>query len=145
MEHSTKPTRLILLLFIALNLFGTFVLSQEKRLIKYLVERYRTFGKTGRPVNNPNETITVEYGVNLIQILDLDERNQILSINVWITYTSAFTFFTPINDLSEFAVSTPGIQVKTTCSLFPCSECHDGPDQLQECATLRSLVKNTWI
>lgn len=86
MEHSTKPTRLILLLFIALNLFGTFVLSQEKRLIKYLIERYRTFGKTGRPVNNPNETITVEYGVNLIQILDLDERNQILSINVWITY-----------------------------------------------------------
>lgn len=86
MEHCTNPQRLTLLLFVVINLFGTFVLSQEKRLIKTLIEQYRTSGKTGRPVNNPNETITVEYGVSLIQILDLDERNQILSTNVWITY-----------------------------------------------------------
>ncbi|XP_052825757.1 neuronal acetylcholine receptor subunit alpha-10 isoform X3 [Octopus bimaculoides] len=74
------------LIWLPFLLQGALVLSQEKRLIKTLIEQYQTSGKTGRPVNDPNETITVEYGVSLIQILDLDERNQILSINVWITY-----------------------------------------------------------
>ena len=35
-----------------------------------------------------NDTIVIEYGLSLIQILDLDERNQILSTNVWATYVS---------------------------------------------------------
>lgn len=39
------------------------------------------------------------------------------SLFLQLLQTFAFTFFTPINDLFEFAVSTPGIQVKTTFSI----------------------------
>jgi len=41
-----------------------------------------------RPVINTSETINVSYGIGLIQILDLDEKNQILTTNVWCRYVS---------------------------------------------------------
>ncbi|BFZ17533.1 hypothetical protein BsWGS_20572 [Bradybaena similaris] len=61
-------------------------MSHEKRLIRDLIGNYSERGKMGRPVQDQNETITIFYGMSLIQILDLDERNQILSTNVWATY-----------------------------------------------------------
>ncbi|XP_033748876.1 neuronal acetylcholine receptor subunit alpha-5-like isoform X1 [Pecten maximus] len=62
-------------------------LSPEKRLIKTLLADYEERGKMGRPVEHFNDTLLVNYGLSLIQILDLDERNQVLSTNVWATYT----------------------------------------------------------
>ncbi|KAJ8319189.1 hypothetical protein KUTeg_004280 [Tegillarca granosa] len=61
-------------------------LSPEKLLIKTLLDRYEEIGKMGRPVVHQDSIINVEYGLTLIQILDLDERNQVLSTNVWATY-----------------------------------------------------------
>ncbi|KAK7506359.1 hypothetical protein BaRGS_00002471 [Batillaria attramentaria] len=61
-------------------------MSHEKRLIKNLTEHYKDLGIMGRPVKDQNDTITIYYGLSLIQILDLDERNQILTTNVWATY-----------------------------------------------------------
>ncbi|CAG5131102.1 unnamed protein product, partial [Candidula unifasciata] len=61
-------------------------MSHEKRLIRDLIGNYSERGKMGRPVQDQNETITIFYGMSLIQILDLDEKNQILSTNVWATY-----------------------------------------------------------
>ena len=63
-------------------------MSQEKRLITELLTNYAKMGKMGRPVAFDNETIKVYYGLSLIQILDLDERNQVLTTNVWATYVS---------------------------------------------------------
>jgi hypothetical protein len=34
------------------------------------------------------DTMMVQYGLSLIQILDLDERNQVLKTNIWATYVS---------------------------------------------------------
>jgi len=62
--------------------------SAEKRLIKRLLKNYDEVGVVGRPVINISETINVSYGIGLIQILDLDEKNQILSTNVWCRYVS---------------------------------------------------------
>ena len=63
-------------------------MSDEKRLIKHLLSNYEHVGIVGRPVFNTTETITVKYGLALIQILDLDEKNQVLTTNVWSRYVS---------------------------------------------------------
>jgi len=63
-------------------------MSDEKRLIKYLLNNYETVGVVGRPVLNQSQTIRVNYGLALIQILDLDEKNQVLTTNVWSRYVS---------------------------------------------------------
>ena len=62
------------------------ILSTEKKLIKDLLDRYAKYGIVGRPVRNTYDTITVDFGLALVQILDLDEKNQILNTNVWSRY-----------------------------------------------------------
>ncbi|CAH1795658.1 unnamed protein product [Owenia fusiformis] len=59
------------------------MLSDEKKLIKILLEQYDEVGKVGRPVLNTSHTVNVKYGLALIQILDLDEKNQVLTTNTW--------------------------------------------------------------
>ncbi|XP_050394708.1 neuronal acetylcholine receptor subunit beta-3 isoform X2 [Patella vulgata] len=65
---------------------GSVNMSSEKMLIRTLLEEYAERGKMGRPVAQQNDTLVISYGLSLIQILDLDERNQVLSTNVWATY-----------------------------------------------------------
>ncbi|XP_052689550.1 neuronal acetylcholine receptor subunit alpha-10-like isoform X1 [Crassostrea angulata] len=60
--------------------------STEKVLIKKLLSEYQERGIMGRPVERHQEILTVKFGLSLIQILDLDERNQVLTTNVWVTY-----------------------------------------------------------
>ena len=67
-------------------------MSDEKRLIKKLLDDYETVGVVGRPVYNTSQTISVSYGLSLIQILDLDEKNQVLTTNVWSKYVSLAQF-----------------------------------------------------
>jgi len=64
------------------------MMSEEKRLIKYLLERYQEVGVIGRPVFNQSDTIKVGYGLSLIQILGMDEKDQVLTTNVWSRYVS---------------------------------------------------------
>ena len=37
-----------------------------------------------RPVYNASQPVTVVLGITLTKIFDLDERNQVLTTNVWI-------------------------------------------------------------
>ncbi|CAH1794967.1 unnamed protein product [Owenia fusiformis] len=60
--------------------------SDEKKLIKDLLEKYEDIGKVGRPVHNQTSVIQVQFGIALVQILDLDEKNQVLTTNVWGRY-----------------------------------------------------------
>jgi len=64
------------------------IMSDEKRLIKYLLRNYEKVGVVGRPVFNQSDTIKVKYGLSLIQILEMDEKNQVLTTNVWSRYVS---------------------------------------------------------
>jgi len=68
-------------------------MSDEKRLIKRLLNRYQSVGVVGRPVFNQSETIQVNYGLSLIQILEMDEKNQVLTTNVWSRYVSLATYY----------------------------------------------------
>lgn len=70
--------------------------SKEKALIKCLLERYKNYTTVGRPVTNTSHMITVEFGLSLIQIMDVDEKNQVLETNVWFTYVSKLLFLRQI-------------------------------------------------
>ena len=70
-------------------------MSDEKRLITHLLENYEKVGVVGRPVYNTSDTVRVEYGLGLIQILDLDEKNQVLTTNVWCRYVSNIASLLP--------------------------------------------------
>ncbi|XP_052816938.1 neuronal acetylcholine receptor subunit beta-3-like isoform X2 [Mya arenaria] len=66
---------------------STFIQTcHEKRLIRTLLDEYEARGRMGRPIDLENSTLDVYFGLTLIQILDLDERNQVLSTNVWAGY-----------------------------------------------------------
>lgn len=62
----------------------THKLNSEKTLISDLIKNYQV--KYGRPVNNMTEKVVVYFEVCLIQLIDLDERNQVLVTNVQTQY-----------------------------------------------------------
>ncbi len=64
------------------------IASKEKQLVKKLLDRYKAQGKEGRPVVNTSDSIHVFFGLSLIQILDVDEKNQILKTNIWYNFVS---------------------------------------------------------
>ncbi|CAG9796322.1 unnamed protein product [Diatraea saccharalis] len=53
----------------------------EKRLLNTLLASYNTLE---RPVANESEPLEVKFGLTLQQIIDVDEKNQILTTNVWL-------------------------------------------------------------
>lgn len=63
---------------------GKFELNHEKKLISDLLNSYKV--RFGRPVINRTENILVKFEVFLVQLIDLDERNQVLISNVETQY-----------------------------------------------------------
>lgn len=55
--------------------------SHEKRLLDTLMKRYDA---SVRPVKNSSDPVVVRLGITLTQIFDLDEKNQVLTTNVWL-------------------------------------------------------------
>ena len=72
---------------------GTIALSAEKKLIRDLVDTYKEAGIVGRPVLNSSDAIIVDYGLALVQILNLDEKNQVLTISAWNRFVSNWPEF----------------------------------------------------
>ncbi|VDL97497.1 unnamed protein product [Schistocephalus solidus] len=52
-------------------------------MINYLLKKYDEIGHIGRPVRNTSKRVSVAFGLSLFQLMDLDEKNQMLTINVW--------------------------------------------------------------
>ncbi|BFY98789.1 hypothetical protein BsWGS_01830 [Bradybaena similaris] len=55
--------------------------TDETRLIEKILHNYNN---AARPVYNASQTVTVKFGITLTQISDMDEVNQVLTINVWL-------------------------------------------------------------
>ncbi|CAL1289880.1 unnamed protein product [Larinioides sclopetarius] len=55
--------------------------ENEYRLTKYLLSNY---DKSVRPARHTSEPVNVTFGLALTQIIDVDERNQILTTNCWL-------------------------------------------------------------
>ncbi|XP_073957775.1 neuronal acetylcholine receptor subunit alpha-7-like isoform X1 [Choristoneura fumiferana] len=54
----------------------------EKRLLNTLLASYNTLE---RPVANESEPLEVKFGLTLQQIIDVDEKNQLLITNIWLS------------------------------------------------------------
>jgi len=53
----------------------------ERRLINDLMRSYKTLE---RPVANESDAVVLKFGLTLQQIMDVDERNQMISTNLWL-------------------------------------------------------------
>ncbi|XP_060924490.1 neuronal acetylcholine receptor subunit alpha-7a [Limanda limanda] len=53
----------------------------QRRLINELLPSYQ---RLERPVLNDSQTLTVSLGLSLMQIIDVDEKNQVLTTNIWL-------------------------------------------------------------
>lgn len=62
--------------------------SEEMRLLSVIFHRYKDFKKLARPVLNASSTMNLYFGVAIIQMLDFDEKNQMLTTLVWKKYVS---------------------------------------------------------
>ncbi|XP_034265399.1 neuronal acetylcholine receptor subunit alpha-5 isoform X4 [Pantherophis guttatus] len=87
---AVAPLLLLLLLFSGrgtscARFLGTsepsFIAKSEDRLFKYLFEDYERWV---RPVEHLNDTIKVKFGLAISQLVDVDEKNQLMTTNVWL-------------------------------------------------------------
>jgi hypothetical protein len=63
----------------------------EKRLLIDLLHNYNTLE---RPVAKESDPVVVQFGLTLQQIIDVDEKNQILTTNAWLNFVSLPLRFT---------------------------------------------------
>ncbi|CAF1557690.1 unnamed protein product [Adineta ricciae] len=56
-------------------------IPDEQRLMAYLL---RNYDPSARPVYNASNTVSVAFGISLTQLSDMDEKNQILTTNIWL-------------------------------------------------------------
>ncbi|XP_041364462.1 neuronal acetylcholine receptor subunit alpha-2-like [Gigantopelta aegis] len=85
----------------------------EKQLIKHLLMRYERHGLSGRPVVHYADNITVYFRLSLIQVLDVDEKNQVLKTNIWYHYvwTDSLLRWTPAKYGNITNVRIPSKQI----------------------------------
>jgi hypothetical protein len=55
--------------------------QHESRLLHYLLTNYN---RQVRPLLDHSGNITVSVGITLTQIFDMDEKNQVMTTNVWL-------------------------------------------------------------
>lgn len=74
----------LLILFLSGTVFirGTQASEHERALLKKLF--HSNYDKNERPVVNDSDTVTVVFGLTLNQIVDVDEKNQILTTSAWV-------------------------------------------------------------
>ncbi|CAL1282908.1 unnamed protein product [Larinioides sclopetarius] len=58
--------------------------EDEERLVRDL---FRDYNKLIRPVEAMNQTVVVDFGLSFIQLINVNEKNQIMTSNVWLQLT----------------------------------------------------------
>uniref|UniRef100_A0A4X2LK70 Neurotransmitter-gated ion-channel ligand-binding domain-containing protein n=1 Tax=Vombatus ursinus TaxID=29139 RepID=A0A4X2LK70_VOMUR len=53
----------------------------QRKLYKELLKNYNPLE---RPVANDSQPLTVYFSLSLLQIMDVDEKNQVLTTNIWL-------------------------------------------------------------
>ncbi|XP_033001379.1 neuronal acetylcholine receptor subunit alpha-2 [Lacerta agilis] len=53
----------------------------EERLFKHL---FNAYNKWSRPVPNTSDVVIVRFGLSIAQLIDVDEKNQMMTTNVWL-------------------------------------------------------------
>ena len=78
----TRQRNVTLMFFFPSCFPGTCGDEHGYRLTKYLLSNYET---SVRPVGNSSEPIVVVFGLSIHHIIDVDEKNQILTVNCWLS------------------------------------------------------------
>ncbi|VDL73975.1 unnamed protein product [Nippostrongylus brasiliensis] len=99
---------------IDLSKFGA---NDEQRL--YLL---RDYDKAVRPVFNASSVVKVFIGLTLTHIFNIDERNQVLALNVWVEQTCARDFSRGFVDTNLHASYDGAIQWAPPQKIY--SRCH---------------------
>ncbi|CAF0777559.1 unnamed protein product [Rotaria sordida] len=76
-QTKTTPSPLI----IDRTIINTTNMPDEQRLFYTLLTGYE---KAVRPIRKASEAVVVKLGITLTQIMDIDERNQIMTTNIWL-------------------------------------------------------------
>ncbi|KAL3865422.1 hypothetical protein ACJMK2_042812 [Sinanodonta woodiana] len=79
---SHSPFMLLLLS----TVLSTEVLPDEQKLLNKLFNE-QAYDNSVRPVYNSSRNVEVIFGFTLIQIMDMDEKNQVLTTNAWLDLT----------------------------------------------------------
>jgi len=70
--------------FVIVNLYSkAYSDNESKRLLDRLLKNY---DNVVRPVMHQHERVNLFLGMKLSQIADIDERNQIMTTNVWLRH-----------------------------------------------------------
>jgi nicotinic acetylcholine receptor len=72
------------LIFNSIEVYGH---AEAKRLLYELMKDYN---KHVLPVPSINQTVNVTLGLKLSQLSDIDERNQIMTTNVWLQHVKFY-------------------------------------------------------
>ena len=67
--------------FIFAFLFLGLCSQEEERLVRDL---FRGYNKLIRPVQNMTQKVEVAFGLAFIQLINVNEKNQIMKSNVWL-------------------------------------------------------------
>ncbi|XP_016421321.1 neuronal acetylcholine receptor subunit alpha-7-like [Sinocyclocheilus rhinocerous] len=84
----------------------------QRKLYKELMESYN---RLERPVLNDSAPIVVELGLTLLQIIDVDEKNQVLITNAWLQlgWTDIYLSWNPDNYPGVQTLRFPSNQIWT--------------------------------
>uniref|UniRef100_A0A673LAV5 Si:ch73-380n15.2 n=1 Tax=Sinocyclocheilus rhinocerous TaxID=307959 RepID=A0A673LAV5_9TELE len=102
-----------------LQVYAFFFLSEyslqgeyQRKLYKELMESYN---RLERPVLNDSAPIVVELGLTLLQIIDVDEKNQVLITNAWLQlgWTDIYLSWNPDNYPGVQTLRFPSNQIWT--------------------------------
>src|SRR5687768_13136448 len=80
-RRAFKETRLIILIINLINLVTASY--HERRLYEDLMRDYNLLE---RPVANHSQPVTIFLKVSLQQLIDVDEKNQIVHVNAWLDF-----------------------------------------------------------
>ncbi|KAL1226707.1 Acetylcholine receptor subunit alpha-like [Trichinella spiralis] len=78
-NHATSTSTFIVL--VTCCSFAVKAMKAERQLYEDLLYLYN---KVARPVKNASEVLEVKFGASLIRIIDVDEKNQVLTTNLWL-------------------------------------------------------------
>ncbi|CAH3126211.1 unnamed protein product [Porites lobata] len=121
--------------------------DDEERLFNHLFENYNP---RLRPVLKKSEAVNVTFGISLHQIIDVDEKNQLLQTSLWIRQVwhnpflawnkSQFGGIKSIN-VKAFEVWTPDIYLYNNAN----NERGGGMDQFKTQIVINSSGWNIWL
>ncbi|XP_015907670.1 acetylcholine receptor subunit beta-like 1 [Parasteatoda tepidariorum] len=76
-----NKSSLVVAVFICFGMITVMASEDEERLVRDL---FRDYNKLIRPVEVMNKTVEVQFGLSFIQLINVNEKNQIMTSNVWL-------------------------------------------------------------